>query len=121
MYDYRSEVKRDVEIWIRDNWDFDSSADWDEVQEELSDEMWADDNVTGNGGAGYANFETIEPWVKDNLRFAFEALDEWGESLSDLPHEYEKFITYLDISIRCYFLDECITEVLEELYERTRV
>lgn len=125
MYNYKEEVKRGVEIWIRDNWNFDPAEDYEDVRIELSDEMWVDDNITGNGKDFYASEEDCFNYLSGNFDLLYEAAQEFcmDDDINSLIHHYEhkSLAQYFDCTIRCYLLDECIAEVLEELYAGTNI
>ena len=89
----------------------------DELPTWIYDEVWGEDKITGNGTYGYAPAEKCEGYLSGNLRLAFEALDSFGASFKDLwPKDNNEMIRYLDCTIRCYLLGECIGIALEELH-----
>ena len=54
MYDYREAMTEDVKQWITDEVNL---ADWTEdrggLEQQLNDDLWAADSVTGNGSGSY--------------------------------------------------------------------
>lgn len=81
-YDYRAAMAADVASWISDNYNAAEIAekleDRDAWEEELNDELWIVDSVTGNGSGSY--------WFSS--RKASEALchnwDLMAEAMSEL-------------------------------------
>ena len=54
MYDYRKAMTEDVKQWITDEVNL---ADWTEdrkgLEQQLSDDLWTADSVTGNSSGSY--------------------------------------------------------------------
>lgn len=54
MYDYREAMTEDVKQWITDEVNL---ADWTEdrggLEQQLNDDLWTADSVTGNGSGSY--------------------------------------------------------------------
>ncbi len=114
MYDYKKAMTEDIEqeLWERG---FIGVDDLDEAYQELYDDLWIEDNVTGNGSGSYTfdNYKAKE-YVTDNIELCAEALREFcvdAETIADkfLYEEWE----YFDVTIRCYLLGEVLGEVLE--------
>ena len=118
-YDYYIEVTNDVECWLDQN-DFDLSQfeNREEAAEFLQDELWPDDEITGNGSYGYAAEEACEEFLCHNLNLLFDALFEFGEleeSLLDNLHKHHKeknLARWADCTIRCYVLNNAIERAL---------
>ena len=115
MYDYREEVKNDVLDYIKNEVDFNDFEDLEELGEFLNDELFTNDSVTGNASGSYT-FSTYdaEENICHNLELLGEALEAFGSSPAYLK---EKGAEGADVIIRCYLLDECIAEALEEIKE----
>ena len=115
MYDYNLEMKHDVMEYVLENYKPEEINELDE--DELNDELWIEDSVTGNGSGSYTfNRWEAERYVKDNfelLNAAVWAFDidkaEIGEMV--LNEDWER----ADVTIRCYLLGQAISEALEEL------
>ena len=84
--------------------------------EQFRECAWTADSVTGNGSGSYF-FNSYK---------AKEALGDliWSDDLADMFREFgydsvplEKGPEYIDVSVRCFLLDECINEIEEELTE----
>lgn len=80
--------------------------------EELYNQLWIDDAVTGNGSGSYTfNRWKAEENLCHNMDLLKEALEEFGCGLSYL----EKGAEACDVTIRCYLLARALSEALEEL------
>lgn len=113
MYDYREHVTADILEYIRDNVNLN---EWkgrrDELEEELCDELWIADSVTGNAsGSYYCNSWKAEEALSHNWDLLADALDEFGGDRDILRQGPEA----CDVTIRCYLLGECLAEALDEL------
>ena len=112
QYNYREAVKNDILDYINNNINFKDFNDLDELEEHLNDKLWVEDSVTGNGsGSYYCNAWAAEEAICHNLDLLGEALDEFGGSCDILKDGAEA----ADVTIRCYLLNECIAEALEEI------
>ena len=115
MYDYRSEIMADIRQYIDDNVDLD---EWkgrrDELEEQLNEDLWIEDSVTGNAsGSYYCNAYKAEEAMCHNWDLLADALDEFGGDRDVLRQRPEA----CDVTIRCYLLGECLSAVLDELEE----
>lgn len=111
-YDYLENVKEDVRNYIEENKIVVTSSNREEVEQELNDTLFVDDNVTGNASGSY----TFSTWqAEENLCHNFgllmEALTEFGCDLSYLGKGAEA----CDVTIRCYLLGQAISKVLDEI------
>lgn len=80
--------------------------------EELYNQLWIDDAVTGNTSGSYTfNSWEAEENLCHNMDLLKEALEEFGCDLSYL----EKGAEACDVTIRCYLLGQALSEALEEL------
>lgn len=113
-YDYFQAVKDDVRDYISDNIKLDEwRGDREGLEEQLNDDLWVDDSVTGNGsGSYYCNAWKAEEALCHNLDLLGEALSEFGD---DYESALEKGAEWCDVTIRCYLLSSAISEVLDEL------
>jgi hypothetical protein len=103
-------------VYIGENYTTEEIAekllDVDIFQEELNDQLWIEDSVTGNGSGSYT-FSTwkAEEYICHNLDLLREAAMEFGCDVDIL----KKGAEYCDVTIRCYLLSQAIAETLEEL------
>lgn len=117
-YNYYTEVTNDIVQWINDNnFDLSQFEDRYEAIEFLRDELWAEDEITGNGSWGYASESKCEEFLCHNINILIEAFDLFGVSIPDLREQYKNnyLARYLDCFIRLYVLDSAIESVLETL------
>lgn len=115
-YDYSSNVKDDIRTAIEERYSEDDiierlSEDRDDFHNELHDELFLDDSVTGNASGSY----TFSRWKAEenlchNMDLLEEALSEFGMDLGDW-----KGAEWADVTIRCYLLGQCLSEVLDDL------
>ena len=110
-YDYLENVKADVLEYIKENYEKEDYADLD--YNELYDEMFISDSVTGNAsGSYYCNTWKAEEAICHN----HDLLKEAQECFGCLPTEYiSKGAEWADVTIRCYLLGQALQEVLEDL------
>lgn len=117
MYDYVKEMKdiivENFEDW-KDDMDWDTD-DRDSLEESMNDDLWAEDSVTGNGsGSFFFNREEARDAVRGNEDDLVEAIEEFGNDIES----YKKALTdpeWADVTLRCYFLGQAISEALDEL------
>lgn len=120
MYDYREAMTEDVKQWITDEVDLeDWTEDREGLEQQLNDDLWTVDSVTGNGSGSYT-FNRVQAllYVLDNMDLLNEAFDEFAtdkETIGDkfLSEDWE----YFDVTIRCYLLGSVISDVLDEMEE----
>lgn len=111
-YNYLENVKEDVRNYIEENKIVVTNENREEVEEELNDTLFTEDNVTGNASGSY----TFSTWqAEENLCHNFELLTEaLTEFYRDLSY-LEKGAEACDVTIRCYLLRQAISEVLNEI------
>ena len=114
-YNYKEALKQDIRNYIKDNNFTQDDETLDEYVQTLDEDLWGEDIITGNGPYGYGSEEECEQYLSGNLRLAFEALYDFGTDFGELMRHFPKDICkYLDTTIRCYLLRECIEEVVNE-------
>lgn len=117
-YDYRAAMIKDVTRWINDNHDAAEIAekleDRDAWEEELNDELWVVDSVTGNASGSYwFNREKASEALCHNWSLLAEAMDEFCCEHNAIKEGPE----WADVTIRCYLLGEAIYGALDALEE----
>lgn len=113
-YDYLEAVKEDVKSYIEENGIKVTSENREELEEQLNDDLFTCDSVTGNGSGSYTfNTWRAEEYLCHNLDLLAEACEEFGSSIDILKDGAEA----CDVTIRCYLLNQAIREVLDELEE----
>lgn len=113
-YDYLEAVKEDVKNYIEENGIKVTSENRDELEEQLNDDLFCNDSVTGNGSGSYTfNRWRAEENLLQNWDLLAEAIDEFCGDVNILKQGAEA----CDVTIRCYLLNQAISEVLDELEE----
>ena len=119
-YNYLEAMKDDIREYINENVERGQYTDRDEAEQQLNDDLWTVDSVTGNGSGSYTfNRYTAKEYVEaDGEEYLREALREF---CVDADTVAEKFLDadyeYFDVTIRCYLLGQALAEVLDELEE----
>lgn len=115
-YDYREQVTYDVKDAVYERYTKeeirDRLEDRNDFEEELNDDLFVSDSVTGNAsGSYYCNTWKAENALMHNLDLLGEAVKEFGGSCDILEDGAEA----CDVTIRCYLLAECISDALDEI------
>ena len=119
-YNYRKAVRDDVLEYIENEI---TLSDWagrrEELEEYLEETLWANDSVTGNAsGSYYFNSWKAEESIAHNWDLLAEALEEFGQDGTDVLKEGAEA---MDVTIRCYLLNESISSVLDDLQENGKL
>ena len=119
-YDYRESVRDDVLEYIEDEI---TLSDWagrrEELEEYLEETLWVNDSVTGNAsGSYYFNSWKAEESLAHNWALLAEALEEFGQDGTDV---LKAGAEAMDVTIRCYLLNESISAALDELQENGKL
>ena len=110
-YDYREAMKEDIRNYINEN-SSEVFEDADEIYERFYDDMWIADSITGNASGSYTfNTWKAEENICHNMDLVSEAFADFGLKAESGAFDAE----YLDVTIRCYLLSECLYEVAEEI------
>ena len=113
-YNYLEAVTADVLDYINENNITVTNETRDEVEQQLNDDLWACDSVTGNGSGSYTfNRWTAEAYICRNLDLLAEAVEEFGGNMDVLKDGAEA----CDVTIRCYLLAQAIAAALDEIGE----
>ena len=107
-YDYLEEMKNDIAFYCQDN-GIDIKS-YKEEPENLVDELWDVDCITGNGPYGYADAHECAQFLTYNLELAREALEEF--ETTKIPRDKDLY-KYLDTTIRCYLLHQAVYELVD--------
>ena len=127
-YNYLEAVKDDVKTWlvdnssqfeeIKDNNKIDGATDWDGVKDDLSEILWSEDYITGNGSGSYTfNREKAREYVLDGdgLQYLEDLVNEGWLTYEDIGKDVTNYnFESLDVSLRCYFLSQAIEEVVTD-------
>ena len=111
-YDYLQAVIDDVKQYIADNKITVTTDNRDEIEQQLNEDLFTEDSVTGNASGSYT-FSTYqaEENLSHNMDLLADALSEFGCTLDYL----EKGAEACDVTIRCYLLNQAISDVLDEI------
>lgn len=110
-YDYRAEICEDIKAYIAEAEIEITPENVDDWKEALVDTLWAHDSVTGNASGSYTfNAWRAEEYLCHNWELMQEAMQEFG--IAKLGGAEA-----MDVTIRCYLLNECISEVLDKMLE----
>lgn len=116
-YDYREAVKSAVMDALSD-YNFSEFETLEDLGEKLNEDLWIDDNVTGNGSGSYTfNRWEAEKHVRLNFDLMHEVAEEFGDEEQFKEWLWNEEWESIDVSIRCYLLPGCIVEALEEIKE----
>lgn len=120
-YNYFEAVKADVNEYIRTEIDFQEwSGNREGLEEYLNDALWTEDSVTGNASGSYTcNAYQAEENLSHNWDEIETVANEWGIEAT-ISDGYEHGAEWWDVTIRCYYLGQAISEALDE-YEESGV
>lgn len=113
MYDYKEEVLQAVKEAAEDSYtpEMLEPVDLDDYAEKLNQGLWVDDSVTGNAsGSFFCNAYKAEEALAGNWDLAAEALGCFGCDV----RPFEKGAEWVDVIIRCYLLNNCISDYIEQ-------
>lgn len=123
-YNYYEVMKGDIKNYIAESYTKEELnekiLDLDDFSEELNDDLWTVDSVTGNGSGSYTfSRATAKDYILSdsaNVDLLLEALKEFCVEGNTIA---EKFLSgdweYFDVTIRCCILGVVINNVLEDL------
>lgn len=114
MYNYYEEVLQAVEEEVKDYYtpEMLEPVDLEDYEDKLNDALWVDDGVTGNAsGSFFCNAYKAEEALSGNWGLAGEALEEFG--YNDI-NAFEKGAEWVDCIVRCYLLNSCISDYIEQ-------
>ena len=115
-YDYLQAVKDDVKQYIQDNDIIVTIDNRDEVEQQLYDDCFISDSVTGNASGSYnCNAWKAEEAICHNLDLLGEAADEFGDD--SITNVLKQGPEACDVTIRCYMLGQAIPAALDEILE----
>lgn len=122
-YNYYLAMENDIQEYIKENYttqeQLEKLEDREEWREELEENCWIVDSITGNGSGSYTfNRYRAKEYVIENLdllRDSLECYDVDPKTIGDkfLDEDWE----YFDVTIRCYMLGHMIENVLDNVEE----
>lgn len=112
-YDYIEAVTADVLAYISGNGITVTSENREEIEEQLNEDLFCEDSVTGNASGSY----TFSAWQAEenlchNLDLLAEACDEFGCDAGKMLGDGAEAC---DVTIRCYLLEQAISAALDEV------
>lgn len=115
-YDYYANVKDDVLTYINDEIRPGEYWDRDELESYLNDELFCDDNVTGDGCGSYTrNKSQAKEYVLDNTDLLKEGIEAFDSKDKLIGWFFDDDYESMDVAIRCYILGSCINDALDEI------
>ena len=118
-YDYMEAMKNDIKEYLEDNFEYKyfDYEDRDELAEDIYEDLWIEDSVTGNGSGSYTFCrQTAKEYVTNNIDLCQEALECFCVEAQEVGKRFlSKDWEYFDVTIRCYCLMEAINNVLDEM------
>lgn len=117
MYDYYEAVKEDVLKYIEENIDMEIT-DFDELETQLIEDLWAEDSVTGNASGSYTfSRAEAQEYVKNNKDLVQEMCNEFDCKQKIMENWFDDDYESIDVSLRCYVLGSAINTAIKELRE----
>lgn len=119
-YDYYTAMYNDIADYVKDN-NIDLSKysdDIDNITEKLSDKLWGEDSITGNGGSGYDTNSNCEEYLCHNLDILFEAIYDFDFDTNYRHLDKDNLPKTLDSLIRCYLLNSIIYDYIKDNLEK---
>lgn len=121
--EYRDQVKSDIKDYLtqEDLWPTAESdtSEYEEQRDAAYDRCYMADSITGNASGSY----TFNTWqAEENVCHLLWDEDLWlllNGSMEVNPADMAKGPEYIDVSIRCALVSECLDAVLEEKQEQS--
>lgn len=114
-YNYYFDMEDAIKNYIDNDFDFSSVTDLDEMSEKLSDDLLAEDSVTGNGSGSYTfNRWEAQQYVMNNIDLVQEAFTEFNQKEKFADWFFDSNFEAIDVTVRCYLLSEVVSEVLTD-------
>ena len=118
MYNYIEAMKNDIRQYMEDNESYLNYTDKEDLAEQLNDQCWIADSVTGNASGSYTfNRAEAKEHVLDNIDLLKDAYDEFGQREQFTEDFFSENWERMDVTIRCFLLGQALYEVLEEDYQ----
>lgn len=115
-YNYLEAMKQDIKEYIEENINVTDYETKEDLEEYLNDTLWTEDSVTGNASGSYTfNRATAKKYVDENKDLVNDMMEEFDCKDKVANWWIENNYEAIDVSIRCYFLEQAISEVLEKI------
>ena len=121
MYNYLEQMTLDIKEYLEGEHSpeelREKIEDRDEWEQELNDNLWCEDSITGNASGSYTFCRyTARGYVTDNMNLCVEALQEFGTDTEEIANRFlDEDWEYFDVTIRCYLLGRAIALALDEI------
>lgn len=121
-YNYYNVMYNDIDENVRWCHQEDGKFPWEDSEEaynELCDELWADDGITGNASGSYfCNSAKAMEAVSDNHDLLRHAAEDFGYSAEHIGNLFmEEKYEEMDVMIRCYLLGQVLQDWVNEIPE----
>ena len=117
-YNYIEALKNDIRQYMEDNESYLNYTDKEDLAEQLNDQCWTADSVTGNASSSYTfNRAEAKEHVLDNIDLLKDAYEEFGLKEQFTEDFFNEDFERMDVTIRCFLLGQVIADVLEEDYK----
>lgn len=121
--DYKDQVKSDIKDYLTQEnlWPTaePGTSEYEEQRDAAHDRCFMADSITGNASGSY----TFNTWqAEENVCHLLWDEDLWlllNGSMEVNPADMAKGPEYIDVSIRCALVSECLDAVLEEKQEQS--
>ena len=118
-YDYLKEETQDVMDYPLGNYDVKTIKGFDQDDtEDLHDDLWVEDSVTGNASGSYTfNESEAEEHLLYNRDLLVEALKELAVPSYELLYSYIDDPEAEDVLVRCYLLPQALEAAVKNIKE----
>ena len=119
MYNYKESIVSDILDYIKLECITVTEENREEIEEQLNDELWTNDSITGNASGSYTfNSNVAREYVLDNMDLCTDMLKEFCVENDEIAkHFLNGDYEWFDVYIRCYLLGECIALALNKLID----
>lgn len=122
MYNYEEAMAEDIREYIKENIEEDDERweDREKLEQDLYDDLWMADSVTGNASGSYTfnSAQALEYLHEDGFERFDEVKKEFGLSADSITeHICNQDWEWFDVTIRCYLVSQVLNEVLDEIYD----
>lgn len=112
-YNYKEHVTDDILDYLNENYKREGKELTDDEKQELYDKLRIEDSVTWNASGSYTfNSEQAKENIRWNIELLVDTIEEY--EIDRRKHYIDR--EYLDVSIRCYLLRNCLNDALELRY-----
>lgn len=116
-YNYEEAIISDLKDWITNEAIISELKDLN--YEDLYEEAFTIDSITGNGLDYYDTEDNCSKYLAGNIELLYLAAREYciDDDINTVIKHYEdkSLARYFDSTIRCYLLGDCIDKVLKEI------